>query len=342
MGVLTLICECGMRLKAPGAVPGRVGKCPRCGSLLKVPDAPPAAKPVAVAPGVDTFVDSRPRKRPGRAPAARPSSDGLLAGPKRPETRLVVSLGYPLWNATGLGILAFFPPMLWFLTLPLFTIVPTMASGSAYSVLGFVLIVPLGLILGVVGGHVLLFFGQVLTTSAAGEVAQPRPPGWGLSEIARGLRLWACALAIGGVVGGLPPLLYWMNCGDVDWLDRIVLVDLIVPGMAYAQMALLAALLRESALAANPVTVCRAIVRAGWAYIGPCATAGSCLLAVGALFLGVLKIENPPGQAVAFWASWVVALYAAMVVLRRLGLFCFRRAIFDDRARGRDRPEAEA
>jgi hypothetical protein len=38
--VQILICECGMRLKAPGAKPGRVGRCPECGRRLQVPGSP--------------------------------------------------------------------------------------------------------------------------------------------------------------------------------------------------------------------------------------------------------------------------------------------------------------
>ena len=45
MSVTTLVCPCGMTLKAPGAKPGRVGKCPRCGGLLRVPDEPTATLP---------------------------------------------------------------------------------------------------------------------------------------------------------------------------------------------------------------------------------------------------------------------------------------------------------
>src|SRR5438270_1953351 len=69
--VTTLSCPCGMTLKAAGARPGRVGKCPRCGGLLKVPDdfvAPspaPAATPVATPPPVAP----RPAAREDEGPA---------------------------------------------------------------------------------------------------------------------------------------------------------------------------------------------------------------------------------------------------------------------------------
>ncbi len=39
MGIIILSCACGKRVKAPGARPGRVGRCPACGRVLEVSDA---------------------------------------------------------------------------------------------------------------------------------------------------------------------------------------------------------------------------------------------------------------------------------------------------------------
>ena len=47
MTTLLLLCSCGRRIKAPGATPGRVGRCPSCGALLRVPE------PEADGPGPD-------------------------------------------------------------------------------------------------------------------------------------------------------------------------------------------------------------------------------------------------------------------------------------------------
>ena len=75
MSVLILSCPCGLRMKAKGATPGRVGKCPKCGQTLTVPEAPePEAKvktePVAQAYGLNpTFRPALAKpteKRPGR------------------------------------------------------------------------------------------------------------------------------------------------------------------------------------------------------------------------------------------------------------------------------------
>src|SRR5271166_4504202 len=65
MPVQILTCECGMRLKAPGAKPGRVGRCPRCGSRLQVPG------PVAVPPSQTKNTQNLEAKPVGaREPAA--------------------------------------------------------------------------------------------------------------------------------------------------------------------------------------------------------------------------------------------------------------------------------
>ncbi len=219
------------------------------------------------------------------------------------------------------------PAGFWFATVPLFALVPTFRSGSPFSLLGLILLVPQFLLLFVVAGYTLSFLGQVLVTSALGEVAQPRAPAWSLSTISGELGRWFWSLAIAVGVGGMPTLVYWINCGDVDWLDRVVLVNLIVPGLAYAQMALLAALIYESPLASNPFTVIRAIRRIGWAYVGPCVMTGSVLLMLVGGFVAVLQISDPLGQTMAYWAFWLVAIYASIVVLRRLGLFCYRHEV---------------
>ncbi|WP_435006392.1 hypothetical protein P12x_003966 [Tundrisphaera lichenicola] len=181
-----------------------------------------------------------------------------------------------------------------------------------------------------VAGYILLFLGQVLITSALGEVSQPRSPGWDLIEIGVGLGRWFWALIIGGLVGGLPALTYWIGCGEVDLMDRIVLIDLLVPGMAYAQMALLASLIHESPLAANPATVYRAIRRLGWTYFKPCLETSAYVVIVTGLFAGMLRIRGDLAQSIACYLFWVVSFYASMVLLRRLGLFCFRNAVVLD------------
>ncbi len=84
MTVPVLECPCGMRLKAPGAKPGRTGRCPRCGGTLTVPSAAPVAPVVEFkafvepAPAVDPWpIDAWPADGPGPvAPDGVEEADG--------------------------------------------------------------------------------------------------------------------------------------------------------------------------------------------------------------------------------------------------------------------------
>ena len=326
---MVLICSCGQKLNTPGATPGRVGKCPRCGSLLKMA-GPPVESPVEVPSTPAVGSSYRQSSRTGRRSTTKKSisTDGLVAIPVKAETSFGVSLTYPLRNASGLALLVFLPPLLWFGAVPLFAVVPLLVGGSALSLIGLVLVGPQGVILFFAVGHVLLFLGEVVVTSCLGSVQLPRQVSWNPGEIARAWALWSWALLAGVVAGGWPALIYWLRCGDVDWFDQVVLIDLIVPGLAYAQMALVLALTDDSPWsAANPIRVFAAIVRAGWSFFRPCLVTGGFLALMITLFKACLEVGSELGQAVAFWAWWVVGLYLSLVALRWLGLFCYRSRV---------------
>lgn len=117
-----------------------------------------------------------------------------------------------------------------------------------------------------------------------------------------------------------------MYCGDIDLLDRIIFAELIALGACYALMALLASILHEDALGANPITVIRAIRRVGWAYGRPCLICGAALMLAGTALVAVFEVTNPALAALAYWLFWVFLVYEAIVVLRVLGLFYHRHA----------------
>jgi hypothetical protein len=178
----------------------------------------------------------------------------------------------------------------------------------------------------VIVGYTLLYLGAILASSAAGEVDHPRWPEADLYEIIQGLSRWASAAILGGGLGGVPAVLYWIDCGQLDLLDWVVFLDLAVLGMAYAEMALVAALLFDHLLAANPITVCQALWRVGLAWIRPCLVLVAALvLACGSFYL-VLVFRIPILVFVILWATWAFVLYEAMVVMRVLGLEYRRHA----------------
>lgn len=293
----------------------------------------PEVEAAAVAP---TRVEERktPRVTKGKKKKASARTnetaiwDGLIAAPSRPETRLRDSLLYPLWGATGVALLVIFPGLLWVTSLPLvstlLTIRTTQSVVAASSL--FFLLIPAAIVFTGVLGYVLLYLGRVAASSALGEVHHPRWPDWEVSGVLFGLGRWAWAGLVGFAAGGFPATAYWLYCGDVDLFDAMILGELVALGAVYALLALLASILHEDALAANPFTVLAAVWRSGWGYAQPCLLAGAAVVVVVTLGAATFEVSHPLLGAFLFWAFWFVALYEAMVVLRVLGLFYHKHA----------------
>lgn len=335
----THVCRCGKRLKAAGAFPGRLGRCPSCGEMIRWPESPPAPRAAAAPPP-----EPAPAPSPAIAPALRPGSTyvaaigdlgqakapglhrGLVARPDAPESRLRDSLLYPLWDETGLALLAFLPPVLWLTSLPVLGFVPLLFEFDGLIMVLAPFALPMVIFLVLTLGYVLLCLGRFLVSSALGEVYHPRLPEWEFFSIVRGLARWLWAALVGFAVGGMPALVYWLNCGDLDLFDRIVLGELAALGMAYVLMAMTAALLHDDLRAANPITVVQAIRCVGWTYIRPCLLAGG---VIALLFFAIeltLKAPHPVLAGLGLWLFWVLVLYSGMVVLRVLGLTYHRHA----------------
>jgi hypothetical protein len=269
-----------------------------------------------------TRVASRSRKSPNsRGDDATAIWNGLVRAPDRPETRLRESLLYPLWGATGVAFLVFLPPLLWFVSIPFITAVTAFwGTDTPFRVPMLLVLIPSSFGLGAVLGYALLFLGSVVAASAMGQVHHPHRPDFTLSNILFGLGRWLWAGLIGGVVGGIPAVAYWIYCGDIDFFDTMILAELSSVGAAYALMALLASMLREDWLAANPITVVGAILKVGWSYAPPCLLAGVALVLAVTVLAASFSVSSSLFSAVLLWAFWVVALYEAMVVCRVLGL----------------------
>jgi len=214
------------------------------------------------------------------------------------------------------------PPLLWITSVPVITMVTALSGrDSPFRIGALLILIPASLGLACVLGYTLLYLGRVAASSAMGEVHHPRWPDWEFSSVFFGLGRWAWAGLVGVAVGGFPAAAYWVYCGDVDLFDALILAELSALGSAYALMALLASILHDDALAANPVTVFAAIWRVGWGYATPCLLAGGAVVVATTLGLAAFEVKDGYLAAFLFWLFWVTALYEAMVVLRVLGLF---------------------
>ena len=281
----------------------------------------------------------------GRADAVRVVSQAGTLGPsrrRRPKAApgLGECLAYPVTDGPGVGLLVFLPPVLFFLSLPVFDVIamvdPLGRGNWALGLLALPIFLPLLVSFALVFGYALLFLGQMFVASALGEPEHPRWPEWDSHQISEGLGRWVWAGVFGLALGGLPALAYWIFCGDLDWFDRVVFADLVIAGVGYALMALAASLLHDSLLAANPFTVVPSIARVGWDYVMPCVAGGVAVALAAAAAWGVFHLPSMRLSVLALWAFWVFFFYETMVVLRMVGLTYHAHA--DDLGWFRDRP----
>jgi hypothetical protein len=254
---------------------------------------------------------------------------GLSSSARRrhPRTapRLFECLVYPLSDGPGVGLLVFLSPVLLLLSLPIFDVIaiaePLSRGEWALGLLVLPIFLPLLIVFALVLGYGLLVLGHMFVASALGEPDHPGWPEWNPPAIAEGLGRWLWASLFGLALGGFPVVAYWTYCGDIDWFDWMIFAELVVLGMGYALMALAASLLHDSLSAANPITVFSAIVKVGWDYVQPCLTGGIALmLGAGIIYAVFVKIPSLIQAVAALWGFWVFTLYAAMVVIRMVGL----------------------
>lgn len=322
-----MVCRCGKRIRAPGAVPGRVGRCPSCGETLRVPESPAIeieAAPIAAA------VRPAPRRRKRDAPSLidrLEAWEGLVPRPgtTRSARSLVRNLLYPLWGANGLVFLVIFPILWWLISLPTFGYLSALARGEPAIAPIRALIPSLtGLI--IVLGYTLAFLNQVLLSSAMGEARHPKWPELDLWELIRGVTRWAWALLAGFLVGALPAIWFWSRTEEPGFSDVAIYWGLWAFGALYAQVALVALLLFDDVLAVNPATVGRAVWVSRFGFLRPLVLSAIIMALTGGLLALVLHVSEPHLAVGSWLLFWGVAFYGALVATRVLGTEYHRHA----------------
>ena len=228
MSVPILVCECGLRVKAPGAVPGRVGRCPNCGGTLQMPDVPAPAKAkkprdsggtgYQLEPVVEATVMVPRRSHPDRDVSPRtafaqrkrsaPHTDGLLPALERPETNWFASVSYPLRGADSLGVVATTSVVFWLFIvlvpeycLSLVGDAESMGMPTIGHLIALISVLPFALLFPLVIFYWLQYLGRVLVSSAMGETRPPRSPDRNFDGFFSGMSPWLVWLVLGVSVG---------------------------------------------------------------------------------------------------------------------------------------------
>lgn len=194
---------------------------------------------------------------------------------------------------------------------------------AVISSLPSVILVPAALV------YWLQYLGRVLTASAEGEAAPPRPPDRNFEGLFTGLGCWFVWLVAGLGVALLPLGAYLAasTTGAVGWSPAIALV-LGLAGLPYAAAALMLAFLHDDSLAILPPSVLGSLVRLGPLFPAACLTAAATLGLAGLVFAEVLSLRDKH-----FWVylpaclgAWIAAFSLSFVAMHTLGAYYAPRA----------------
>ena len=356
MTVPVLTCECGLRVKAPGATPGASAaaraaversKCPTVRRERRKPKNQREAggpggyhlEPVSEA---SLLVPSRSRASPDlpsrgtfvERKSARPMADGFLAPLEQPETNWFASILYPLRGAEGLGMIAATSGLLWLFTILIpeycLTLMGDAASMGAPTIgylialissLPVVILLPLAIL------YWLQYLGRTLVSSAMGETIPPRSPDRNFNGFFNGISPWLIWLVLGVSVGMLPLLCYLGSRNSPTDINSLAALGLFMAGIPYIALALMLAFLHDHPLAATPWHVAIAIFRLKGSFILLSIFIAG-LLAVIAGAFGVALFLRPHHYRVYLHVallSWVVAQWMSVVLMRVLGIYYFQR-----------------
>ena len=353
MSVSILVCGCGMKIRAPGATPGRVGRCPSCGGELRVPDFLPPDEPIRSRDADDAspvagyglnadkekVLRTKKRRRiasditPPRTGFVErktnlPMAGGILPVLNKPESSVFASVLYPLRSADSLAVLASLTIILWLFTilvpeycLSLMGDADDMGVPTVGKLIALISILPVAFLLPFAIIYWLQYLGRVVVSSGMGETIPPRTPDRNFDGFFNGLSPWLIWLFLGVAVGMLPAALVRQvssSEGSGSLLPALGLAFLCLP---YILMALLMTFLHDDPLAAKPLAVATALFQLGGSFL-LCSMFVGLLIAAGAGAF-VLAYLLRSGHFVAYLLAtilcWSIVIWISIVVMRVLG-----------------------
>jgi hypothetical protein len=250
------------------------------------------------------------------------------------ETSWRSSILFPLRGAESLGVIASLSVVFWVF----FTVVPeycltlmrdsdSMGARTVGYLVAIVSMLPVAFLSPFVLFYWLQYFGRTLVSGAIGEASPPRSPDRNFDGFFTGMSAWLIWLALGGIVGLIPLLIYLLAMGSVGACNPWIAASLVVLGLPYILMALIMTFLHDDGLAAKPWSVLWALFQVGGSFCGLCLfIAAGVALSLASFIPALLWREH------LFWlylvmclGCWLVVHWTSFVAARLLGNYYFLR-----------------
>ena len=321
---------CGGHIQVPKSAAGKKGRCPKCKSVIVVPQTETSADSVAAKPDIkpDSFPDIllQQAPQPERIEAPQPDltkeqqfdalrqSAGLISlmpelTPKRTRPWFIDSFLYPA-NSHGLIFLAIV--ILIPLAIQLLCKLLFLFTGP----LAFIVALPGGLISFVIGMYVYWFLAQCIRDSATGSIrvqdTTAETPG--LWEI-----LWQLVKIIACLVVYLVPAYFYHRFTHRTDLLFWLLLGV---GVFLYPMALLGVIMFDSFNGLNPIIIIPSIFSTFFQYCGLVVLIGAIIVLL--ILTGRLLFINLLFSLLLFPVLQAIDLYMALIAAHLLGRFYFK------------------
>jgi hypothetical protein len=353
MSVSILVCGCGLKVRAAGATPGRVGRCPRCGGELRVPEVTPLQEPVRAATddptGPEAGYGLKPAKNHSvrkKKPQTQPSditpprsgfverksalsmAGGILPPLVKTETSWFASILYPLRSADSLAVITSLTAILWLFTvlIPEYCLglmgdadgmgVPTMGK-----LIALISILPVACLLPFAVFYWIQYLGRVVVSSGMGETTPPRTPDRNFVGFLTGLGPWFAWLLLGLGVGLLPAALCRSLVTSESPGALLLTLAFAGLGLPYILAALLMTFLHDDDLAAKPLAVLTALFQLGGSFLFLCVFIAILIAAAGGIFALAFLLRHDffKTYLLACVPCWALFVWTTIVMMRLLG-----------------------
>ncbi len=178
-------------------------------------------------------------------------------------------------------------------------------------------------------GYTFGYLESVLASAAAGEAEPLRKAARNLGPAARSSVYWIICFLAGPIVPAGLAVFFWINSGDLQWIDWAILAELGVVAGAYWFFVMLSVSRAGRLRDVNPVVVFDLIDRLGLrAIVLVLVTSASLITHVVLAILALETFHEEPAAGVALlFAALTSGLFWATFFFRLLGVWCYRLRI---------------
>jgi hypothetical protein len=154
------------------------------------------------------------------------------------------------------------------------------------------------------------FLDCVMAGALAGEFRHVRWPGRRLDMALKSCYVWAVCFLAGPVVPIALALTFWLQAGEMEIVDWLILGELVVVGFGYWLLVLLTVNAKDGLANVNPVRVMESIGRLGWPLMGVAlGTAVVMILHVLALIPALASVQREEGSG---WLTMILCCWSGM------------------------------